>query len=96
MSNLELWAIVVGTISPLVIAVIQQRNWASHVKAVVTVVAAIVIGLGNVYFNGMFNLTDMAKSILLVFVATIVTYQGFWKPVGVAPAIESATSTNKP
>lgn len=92
MTNLDLWAVVIGTIAPLVIAVVQQKPWPSHVKAIITVISSILIGLGNVYFNGQFDVKDIARSILLVFVATIAAYQGLWKPTGVAPAIESATS----
>lgn len=92
MTDLDLWAIAVGAISPLVIALVQQKQWPSHVKAIIMVVSVILIGLGNVYFNGQFDVKDMSHSILLVFVGAITAYHGLWKPTGVAPAIESATS----
>lgn len=92
MTNVQMWAIIVGFLTPLVVALIQQPTWIPAVRAVVGFLAAVVFGTGTAYFAGDFNGTSWVTGVLLVLVSAISTYKGFWQPTGIAPRIETATS----
>lgn len=92
MSNLVMWNLIVGFVVPNLIAVVQQPKWNQTARAWFTIVACVIFGAGTAYFNEQFNFGDIVGSILTMGVAAITFYKGFWKPTGVAPAIERATS----
>lgn len=92
MDELTMWSLIVGFASPLLIAVVQQPKWSNATRAVVTALIAVLLGLGTAYFNDMFSGQDIVGSVLVVLVSAITTYKGLWHPVGLAPAIENATS----
>jgi hypothetical protein len=92
LDNAGLWALAVGFISPPVIALIQQRTWSARVKALVAFGFALAVAAVTAYFNGLFTVADIGRLGLLVFLSAVASYQGLWKPTGVAPAIEKATS----
>lgn len=96
MSNLLMWNLVIAFFMPLVVAAVQQPTWPSWLRVVVSGVAAVIGGLGTAYFNDDFNTGDIVGSILVVLVATIAFYKNWWKPTGVASAIENATSKTPP
>ncbi|WP_377271939.1 hypothetical protein [Peterkaempfera sp. SMS 1(5)a] len=95
MDNAQMWALIVGAIAPLVIAVINQPTWSAPAKAAITAVASVLIGLGTAYFAGDFAGKDVVTSILTAFVAAITAYHGFFKPSTLAPRLERATSLTR-
>ena len=94
MTDLMMWSLIVGFFMPPVQAVIQQTNWSSRLRAGVNFVACFVAGVGVAFFQGDFTGRRVVGSVLVVLVTTIAVYKGTWKPTGVAPAIEKATSPN--
>ena len=94
MTDLMMWSLVVGFFMPPVQAVIQQTNWSSRVRSGVNFLACLVAGAGVAFFQGDFTGRRFVGSALLVLVTTIAVYKGTWKPTGIAPAIEEATSPN--
>lgn len=94
MTNLMMWSLIVGFFMPPVQAVIQQTHWSSRVRAGVNFVACAVAGAGVAFFQGEFTGRRFVESGLVVLVTTIAVYKGTWKPSGIAPAIEEATSPN--
>lgn len=92
MTNLEMWALVVGFFSPVVLSVIQQPTWPQWARALVTFVFSVVVGGATAWFQNEFNGKDIVTTVLIVLVAAISTYKGLWQPTNVAPAIESVTS----
>lgn len=96
MSNLVMWNLIVGFLMPNVVAVLQQPKFTSQVRAGIMLAVALVGGAGTAYFNDLFNFGDVVGSILIVGVSAITFYKGFWKPTGVAVAIENATSKTPP
>jgi hypothetical protein len=97
MSDLQMWELVVGFISAtFVLPVIQQPNWSEKRRALVTFAYSVVVGLGTAYlaggFEGVNDVRTGISSVLLMLVTAVASYKGFAKPVGVAPAIEAATS----
>lgn len=89
-----MWSLIIGFFMPPVQAVIQQSTWSSQVRSGVNFVACCVAGAGVAYFQGDFTGRRFVESGLVVLVTTIAVYTGTWKPTGVAPAIEAATSPN--
>jgi hypothetical protein len=95
--DLAMWNLIIGFLSAtFVLPVIQQPHWNSKLRATVTFVYSIVVGLGTAYFTGAFaHLADVhagITSVLLTLVTAIASYHGFAQPTGVAPTIEAATS----
>ena len=89
MNDPEMWALIVGFFLPPIIAVIQKASWSDSVRAIVAFLACTIASLGTLYFSGSVDAwANTPKVFLLVMVTTIATYQGFWKPTGVAGAIE--------
>jgi hypothetical protein len=91
-----LWALAFGFFSPPVISTIQQRTWTPRTKALVTFGFCIVTAVIGTYFAGLFTFLDIGRSALLIFLAAAASYQALWKPTGVSPAIEKATSAPEP
>lgn len=94
MSNLEMWALIVGFILPPILAVVQQPGWAKPVRALVTAVACVAAGIITelVRLNGHWNWDNWLQTTLTIGVAAIAFYHGTWKPTGIAPGIERSTS----
>lgn len=93
MTDLQMWSLIVGFFMPLAIALVQQPRWSNAARAAVMFVLCAVAGAVTAYLNGdLENGRSLVSSVLLVLVTTISMFKGLWKPTGVAPAIESATS----
>lgn len=95
MSNdVQMWSLIVGFLLPIVTAAIIRRGWASGAQAFANFVVVVIGAAGTVYFEGNLdtsNLDGLIHSLLIVFVASIASYHGLLKPIGVAPRIEAAT-----
>lgn len=91
MTNLAMWATIVGFLAPPVIAIIQQSRWSNRIRAVVTFGVALVAGAGTAYFQGELTGKRFLEASMIVFVAAIASFYGFWKPTDVAPTIERTT-----
>ena len=92
MSNLEMWALIVGFFLPPAIAIVQQPTWSEPVRAIVTFLVCAVAAAGTAYFQGDLTSRRFVEAGLVILVTTIATFKGFWKPTKVAPEIEAATS----
>ena len=95
-TNAELWAAALGYVLPLAIAVVAQPRWTGAVKGLLMLAVAVLDGLGTAYFNGQFDGKPIITCILIAAVAIGVAYHTVWKPSGIAPGIERATSTSGP
>lgn len=91
-SDAQLFSLIVGFVAPAVIAVIQQPRFSSSVRALLTFALSVAAALGTTYFTDGIDAGNVVHSTLLVFVAAIASYHGLQKQIGLAPAIESATS----
>lgn len=87
-----LWALAVGVFSPPVISLIQQSRWSARRKSLVAFGFYLVVAAVTAYVLGLFNTGDFFRLALLIFLAGGASYQTLWKPTGLSPAIESATS----
>ena len=96
LSNSELWAAALGYVLPLVIAFVNQPRWASWVKGLLMLAVAGGDGLGTAYFTDQFHGKTIVTCLLVAAIAIGVAYHTVWKPSGIAPAIERATSPGSP
>lgn len=92
MSNLEMWALIVGFLLPPALSIIIQTGWKQSVQAVIAFLACALAGAGTAYFQGDLTGRRFVEAGLVVLVTTIATYKGFWKPTGVSPQIEAKTN----
>lgn len=92
MTNFQMWSLIVGFALPPVLSVIQQSNWSDRLRAVVAFLACAVAGAGVAYFQGELNFERWIEAGLVILVSAVATYRNFWKPTGVAPAIEAKTN----
>lgn len=94
-NNVQMWSLIAAFFVPPLLAILQQPRFSATTRAVLSFLAAVVVGGGVVYFEGNLswdNKDTLVSSVLLVLVTSIATYHGFWKPTGVAPAVEEKTS----
>jgi uncharacterized membrane protein YqaE (UPF0057 family) len=92
--NLAMWNLVVGFFLPPLLAVIQQPGFSKPVKAMLTFVVCLLMSIVTLALDDTvgLNFQSWVTSSLMILVTTIATYQSLWKPTGIAPAIEAATS----
>jgi hypothetical protein len=82
---------IVGAFMPLIVAVVVQSHWPKEVKGVAALTASILAGIGSVYIGGV-ELRDLGVVIPAILIASQASYQAFWKPTGLATAVEQASN----
>jgi hypothetical protein len=92
----DMWTILVGFLLPNVIALINQTHWSKPLRAIVSFVVCVLTAIIDVIIQGNWNGHDMTRTLVLIAFVAYTSYQLFWKPSNITPAIESATSTNAP
>lgn len=98
MTTPELWAVLVGFLTPLLVAVVKQPRWSKQQKQVISIVVAVVVGVLNLLAQGVLNEASFTPSgalatLVLVLGASQGAYALLWKPTGVSDRIEVATDS---
>lgn len=96
LSNAELWAAALGYVLPPAIAIVNQPRWSNAIKGLFMLLVAVADGLGTAYSNDAFHGKTIVSCMLTAAIAIGVAYHTVWKPSGIAPGIEQATSTGSP
>lgn len=91
-SDAQMWSLIVGFLSPLVIAVIQQPKWSGPIRVLVAVLWSALAGGMTSWLAGDFGGRSALSCALIVCVTAIATYQQIWRPTRIAPTIEAKTS----
>ncbi|MFK0279560.1 hypothetical protein ACIQVL_03665 [Streptomyces sp. NPDC090499] len=90
----------VGTVLPLLTAIVQRPAWSEKYKKVVAVVAALVAGVVTVAAGSGWDQFQHGKlttaTILGVLAASQTSYDLVWKPSNLAPLIEALTTKKTP
>lgn len=82
----------IGWIMPVLVAVVVRSKWAGWVKGIVAAGTSLILGAVAVASTGdLANVTDWLAAFLAVLTASQVAYQMWWKPTGIAAAIERNT-----
>lgn len=87
----DLWAAAVGAFLPLLIAALIRGRWSSEAKQLSAFGLCVLAAAGTAWFTGEFNAGGVARAVLVVAVAAHSLYAQWWKPTGIAPAIERLT-----
>ena len=92
MSDAAGWTLIVSTLAPLLVAVVQRPNLSKRIRSLIMLAAAVVDGLVTTAVSGEWHGKTPIAMIALAVVAIESAYKGLWKPTGVAPIIELRTS----
>ena len=95
MTNLAQWSAIVAFVIPLVMALLNQTQWAAHIKAALFFAVSLVAAGGTAYFQGDLTGKRWLDSALIIVPAAAAFYHGFWKPVGIAPKLEEITTVGE-
>jgi hypothetical protein len=88
-----LWGLIVGVITPPIVAVIQQPTWSTQTRSIVGAGIAVVFAVVTCWVDGSLGHGQtLLATIGAVLVASQTTYRELWSKVGVTQAIEGATS----
>jgi hypothetical protein len=91
-----LWTLGIGSLLPLVTAVVTAELTSSKVKTLVTALLAGITGALSGFLvsppHGTGQWEQVGLAILVAWIAAGATYVGGWKPGGIAPAVASRTS----
>ena len=92
MTDIQMYALIVGFLLPPALSVLIQSGWSDRVKAVVAFVACAVAGAGTAYLQGDLTGKRFISAGLIILTTGLATYRNFWKPTGISPKIEEATN----
>jgi hypothetical protein len=92
LTDADLWSLAVGFFAPPVISIIQQSKWSARTQSLVALAFYVAVAAVGAYLAGNFDAGNLVRSALLVFLMGSAAYKAVWKPTGVSPAIEAATS----
>ena len=93
----ELVAIVlsVGSVLPLLTAVLQRPHWSDRARTVIGVLLSVLAGAATYLATEGLDVSSPSRIvgvIVGVVLAAASSYKTVWKPSGIAPAIERATT----
>ena len=98
MSSVQAWSMILGLITPFVIAVVNNPAWNAATKRVVSVVISVLVGVMNLLVSGValdwadYSLSGVLVNLALVIGSAQAAYALLWKPTGTTDKVEAATS----
>ncbi|MEW2164433.1 hypothetical protein AB0912_15775 [Streptomyces sp. NPDC007084] len=92
-TDAQLWAAGLAFVLPPVMAFVIQPRWGGPLKGIFALLIAAGDGIGTAYVNHEFEGRSIVTCMLTAVVVIGVAYHTLWRPSGIAPAIEAATST---
>lgn len=91
-SLIDQYTLVIGAVLPAAIAVVLQSHWDTRVKTAVSLLLEFIAAAGKQYFLTAHDPNPLLVQSLALAAVTIAFHEGFYKPSGVADAIEKATT----
>lgn len=90
---LQNWQVIAGLVLPGILALVIQTGWSRSLQATVSMGAAMAVSVvAALLSDGSFVVPEVIVRGLETFAVAITMYYGLWKPTGIAPKIEAATS----
>lgn len=92
--DVTLLTFVLGSLVPLLTAVLTKVRASSGVKAIVNVLLSVVTGTASYWLlhDGKSTLVGLATAAITAYLASGVTYEHLWKPTNVAPSLHKNTA----
>jgi|SRR5690242_12874161 len=92
------WAAIVGFFLPALVAIINRVDWKPWLKALVALVASVLVGTVTALLAGSFTGTTWLQAIGVVFAASQLAYHTWWKNSDITNWIEQTFTflTGKP
>lgn len=87
---------VLGMLLPPIIAIINRARWGKPEKALVAASVAIFAGLFAAWYQDALTPEGLTASVVAVYTWMQVTYQGFFKQVGLTDWVEHAVLPGEP
>lgn len=95
MTELVASILAVGALIPLLISIVNQPRWSTQTRTVMSVGVAALAGLVTFVADNGLDFSSPSRlitTVVGVILAATTSYSTIWKPSGVAPSIEHATS----
>lgn len=93
MTHLQMWSIIIGALTPPIAAFIEQPRWKGTImRPLVMMGFAVLDGIIIAWLQGSLTWARFTDSALMCGIAIVTAYEGIWKPSGIAPEIEAATT----
>ncbi len=92
-TDITLTSIVVGSLLPNVIAIVVQPSWRKEIRGLAAFGICVIAGCLIALLQGDIGRgSDVATSVVAVLITSQVLYQALWRPSGIVPTIERATT----
>jgi hypothetical protein len=90
--------LLIGSLMPLLIALINQAHWSVKLRALVAIAVCVAAALITELFRDgtAFQLAHWRTTAIYVAGAALASYQLWWRPSTWAPSLESATTLSNP
>jgi hypothetical protein len=85
-----------GVVMPFIIAVINQSRWNVRVRGMVAFLACLVMAALLALLHGDLTVAAWRDTAILVTGSAMAMYHALWRPSGLAPAVQDATSIGGP
>lgn len=97
MTVAQAWAIILGVVTPIIVAFVRKPTTSRLAAQLISLAVAVVIGIGNLAVQGVFNDLTITPARVLTLLAAVIgasqaAYVLLWKPTGVEPAIDGWTN----
>lgn len=94
-------SLLVGVLTPAIVAIINHPVWEPQAKRIIAVVAAAVLGVLTIIANGMFSDFEVTAATVVTVVLAVIgasqtAYALLWKPTGAADKIETSINPGPP
>ena len=89
LTDVQLWSIILGFLSPLIVAWAARPEMRPIFKILIQVVFSIVVAVVTAFLNGELEGRSVVSILLLVLASSTLSYRGLWRPTGVTDAIET-------
>lgn len=89
------WGTLIGLLSPLLVAFVQQPWWSNQYRQIVAVGVSALLGILTVVASGTFDVQNWLLTLVAVIGAAQTSYALVWKPTKVAKVIELKTSSGQ-
>ncbi len=81
-----------AVVLPPVIALLNQWHWPAQLKGIVALLVCALYATGILILRDSLTWADWRDTLLQAAGAAFILYTTWWKPSGIAPAIEAGTS----